>query len=479
MIDVFAGPGGLNEGFSKVKGSDGLPAFDIRGSFEMETQAIQTLKLRSAVRALSDSDALPDVYTRFLNSDLPIQSLLVDDEFGQAFRQAGDHVHQIKLGEDTRHESDELIRKAIKGCKGEFVLIGGPPCQAYSLAGRSRRAHDAAFEDDEKHFLFREYLHILKEHRPAVFVMENVKGLLSATHRGTRMFEQILDDLSLGGLYSIRSLTTPVEAPAPSDFVIRAERYGVPQRRHRVILLGVRDDIEDGRETLDPLDSVSVKEALDGLPAQRSRISRGDSEHNWRDRREDGRQLAMETLRRLGDQEVLAPLRGVPPLASVAMTPTPMKAKLPDWLRPPELTHVRQHEARSHMEKDLIRYSYLAHLNTRGHRPTLRELPDPLMPDHRNSRRADAPFVDRFKVVAKDGPSGTIVSHISKDGHYFIHHDPAQTRSLTVREAARLQTFPDDYFFMGPRTAQYHQVGNAVPPLLAHQIGKIVHRILQ
>ena len=130
------------------------------------------------------------------------------------------------------------------------------------------------------------------------------------------------------------------------------------------------------------------------------------------------------------------------------------------------------------MESDLERYGYLAMMASIGEFPRVTDLPAGLKPDHKNLAAKVVPFVDRFKVQVKDRPSSTIASHISKDGHYYIHYDFNQMRSLTVREAARLQTFPDDYFFVGNRTAQYHQVGNAVPPWLAKQIADVVAKLM-
>lgn len=150
---------------------------------------------------------------------------------------------------------------------------------------------------------------------------------------------------------------------------------------------------------------------------------------------------------------------------------------LSDWLKKGSVP-ISLHEPRRHMESDLMRYQFLANVARYGAAPRISELPDQLLPEHKNITKENVPFVDRFKVQQWDRPSSTVASHISKDGHYYIHPDPAQMRSLTVREAARLQTFPDDYFFSGTRTAQYHQVGNAVPPLLAYKIAAKVADVL-
>lgn len=156
-----------------------------------------------------------------------------------------------------------------------------------------------------------------------------------------------------------------------------------------------------------------------------------------------------------------------------------LEVKLPhlEWFFDPKLKGVCNHETRSHIRADLHRYFYSAvFAREAGHSPTLDDFPKPLLPEHKNVPLAlkENKFNDRFRVQIKGRPSTTVVSHISKDGHYYIHYDSAQCRSLTVREAARLQTFPDNYFFEGPRTEQYQQVGNAVPPLLAKQIAEIV-----
>ena len=156
-----------------------------------------------------------------------------------------------------------------------------------------------------------------------------------------------------------------------------------------------------------------------------------------------------------------------------------MPATLKNWYEDSKLGGVLQHESRSHMESDLYRYMFAScYAVAEKISPKIFDFPNTLLPEHANVTSDDVPFQDRFRVQLGTEPATTVVSHISKDGHYYIHPDPSQCRSLTVREAARLQTFPDNYFFEGGRTAQFHQIGNAVPPLLARQIAEIVSDFL-
>ena len=167
-----------------------------------------------------------------------------------------------------------------------------------------------------------------------------------------------------------------------------------------------------------------------------------------------------------------------PSVISTEPAISPRPVDLSEWyVRDSHNTSVLNHEPRSHMASDLVRYLFCSSFGkAHGRSPKLGDFPAELLPDHKNLLQgtAAAPFTDRFRVQLADHPSSTVTSHISKDGHYYIHHDPSQCRSLSVREAARLQTFPDDYLFEGNRTQQYHQVGNAVPPWLAKQIAEIV-----
>lgn len=480
MVDVFAGPGGLNEGFSSVRDAVGRPIFETVASFEMDATACQTLKLRAALRqAKRQSGEFPEIYYRFMRGEISHDFLRADDLMKPLLKEADEEVHQIELGEATRHESDEIIRRrlgSVLGAGEPWVLVGGPPCQAYSLAGRSRRTKDETFKDDHKHVLYREYLHIIEQFEPAIFVMENVTGMLSSKHDGTGVFERIQRDLEEprpGLRYRLKSFKVPDDGNLhPTDYILQAEDYGIPQRRHRVILLGVRVDLELPEPS--PLESkplVTVADAIRGLPRIRSMVS---------PRREDtvGAWLAVAKY-----VAGLAGTKGpsVAPDLGSRFEPGDMEVSgdLGDWLRDPRVGGAALHESRGHMAADLARYGYLAHESARGRAPKLGDLPRPLLPNHRNAvKGAAAPFTDRFRVQHWGLPSTTIVCHISKDGHYYIHPDAEQMRSLTVREAARLQTFPDNYMFLGNRTQQYHQVGNAVPPLLARQLGEKVAAML-
>lgn len=468
VIDVFAGPGGLNEGFSRVRDSAGNRVFDIAASFEMEDSALETLRLRSAVRELTESQGgIFSPYLDFLNGRGSLESFLELPDVRAAYGRALDHVHDLELGPATHAESDEKISRAI-GKDDRWVLIGGPPCQAYSLVGRSRRTHDPTFEEDKKHFLYQEYLRIIDRFRPAVFVMENVKGMLSAGVRGRGIFERIMEDLQANGNYTIHSLVEDREELRPQDFVIRAEQYGVPQRRHRVILLGLRTGAVSRRPTLlESSDGLrTVREAISDLEPIASRVTGARSQEEADRLREGARQTGMREARsRVNGFE--------------RRLPGPdFNRELTDWLQVPGLNRATLHDPRRHMVGDLERYSFLATAAEYGFLPDVTEFPSFLKPRHRNMQRDDVPFKDRFKVQTWDEPSSTVASHISKDGHYYIHPDARQMRSLSVREAARLQTFPDDYYFRGTQTQRYQQVGNAVPPLLAKQIAEVVAHVL-
>lgn len=507
IIDLFAGPGGLGEGFAAL--NEGK-TFSIAVSAEMESSAHQTLTLRSFFRHAKGSDKTLNAYYDFCNFDnFPHPRETCPNEWAVATNEA----RQLTLG-DPGHNAllDEIIKsKQLK--EEKTVLIGGPPCQAYSLVGRSRNMGktDYVAEDDHRHFLYREYLRILHMAKPAVFVMENVKGILSAKVGGRQVFHDILRDLtdpgkalgeSDGTQYTLHSLVMPVKFepgmdPASidvKDFIIHAENHGLPQARHRVILLGVRKEMGyDGQYRLrktEKADQLTVRTAISDLPQLRSKLSRDDRADKWQATISKlGRDLSIDALHKneLAIATALTTaaesVRGNLNTGALRYTKGitfPGSSAYQKWVQDEKLGVWLNHETRSHMTSDLGRYFYAAvFTGQRGYSPKGHKefALKGLAPEHANWETGK--FADRFRVQRYGEPSTTVTSHISKDGHYFIHPDPLQCRSLTVREAARLQTFPDNYFFQGNRTQQYHQVGNAVPALLANQIAEICHLILQ
>lgn len=500
MIDLFAGPGGLGEGFSSIEDGAGGRRFEVKVSIEKEEIAHRTLTLRALFRSFPKGK-VPDCYYDYLRGSITRETLFAHPDVPEESRVAAREARCAELGITPHSRVDGWIRAALDGTK-EWVLIGGPPCQAYSMAGRSRmRPGDAEkFEKDKRHFLYTEYLRIIKEFGPAVFVMENVKGILTSKHGGSPIFDRILGDLrdpGNGFKYRVRSFVVDGEQLSPQDYLIESEKFGLPQARHRVILFGIRSDLAEAAWKLlaqprrfrlkEAGRQVSVRDALAGLPSLRSRLSQEpDSREAWLSAvREspDGLKGWDDPMRVAVELEMTRAVHaarindsfGGRFLKQQVQLGTDMPKKLRDWIADPKLGGVIQHETRSHMRSDLSRYMFAScFASIRGCSPKLPEFPRKLLPAHDNMDADMVPFLDRFRVQVAGLPSTTVVSHISKDGHYYIHYDPSQCRSLTVREAARLQTFPDNYLFEGSRTQQYWQVGNAVPPFLARQIAEVV-----
>lgn len=518
IIDLFAGPGGLGEGFSKLRVDANKRRFEIKLSIEKDSYAHKTLVLRAFFRQFPDLQTPPEYY-EYLRGE--ISSELLFDKYPRQAESALAEAKCLTLGED---DVSSLIAPQLQGRK-HWVLIGGPPCQAYSLVGRSRmlggllpksgeseeefserkKQHLVEFETDHRHKLYREYLNIIGEHWPSVFVMENVKGILSAKLNGDLIFPHIVNDLrnparalKINGKshsYTIHSLSTRSLFPDGSDltagdYLIRSEEYGVPQARHRVILLGIRDDVDFNKlQILEKSSALGVKETIGDLP----RLTSGLSKHK--------QATVFDILSRIRDETWWQKMAESPNMRSIAQRMAkaaeghrkkqkrggsfvPMSRYFaPEWHFDPRIGGACNHETRSHIVGDLWRYLFCASFakENQNTAPQLKDFPDALLPAHKNVKEAinGQKFGDRFRVQVATKPASTITSHISKDGHYFIHYDPSQCRSLTVREAARLQTFPDNYFFEGPRTQQFHQVGNAVPPYLAYQIAQVVSDLLR
>jgi DNA (cytosine-5)-methyltransferase 1 len=498
VIDLFAGPGGLGEGFSAFRrGRESV--FKIKLSIEKDFHAHDTLELRAFFRQFATKD-VPDDYYNYLSGKITREDLIkrFPDEFAMAAKEAW---HAELGGEAFPAEAvDDRIAKALGNSAGKWLLIGGPPCQAYSLVGRSRRMHDPKFAKDEKHFLYRQYLRIIARHQPHVFVMENVKGLLSAKVDEQAIFDRMLDDLerpvdAANGAaaecepvnYRLVSLVAPsgdlLGRCDPRDFVVRAEDHGIPQARHRIILLGIRGDAKLPR-LLKTQSPVAIEDVISDLPRLRSGLSKeDDTVEAWREALiaiKTSDWLQSEKIDSSVRAEILQLLKEIEPLPRGAMFQSRARRLIhahKEWYGDDRLAGVCNHVTRGHIVADLHRYFFAAAFASVHKRsPILDNMPEELLPLHANVAEAleGSKFNDRFRVQVKGRPSTTVTSHISKDGHYFIHYDPHQCRSLTVREAARLQTFPDNYLFEGPRTEQYRQVGNAVPPLLAKQIAEII-----
>lgn len=507
VVDIFAGPGGLGEGFSSFRTATGDHPFDVVASAEMDGAAHATLRLRTFMRlaAQLEPGALRAYYS-FLDRVARGERMDPSDHFGNGkwsglWDQAEERAMQLTLGqEDDNRRLHERIR-TLRDSYPEMILVGGPPCQAYSLVGRARQRNVKGFRTKgvPKHYLYRQYLQILADFQPAVFIMENVRGILTSRVGGDPMFPAIVTDLSdpaaslaLGPHHPRPKYTLlPIHiapggqrsesaASHPDEFVIRCEEHGAPQARHRVIIMGIRSGHKApailGIPGLPMLQSETVEHRIGGLPKLRSGLSRTvDDARQWEQAVCTQRDRVVRAVK-TRYPEVAEVLRGLEPRAEL-----PRSATRPDdgdeaheaSFAGGYSTPILNHETRGHMPADLGRYLFCAAFGRAyGKSPTQSEFPSALAPDHLNWETGA--FADRFRVQLPGWPSSTITSHLSKDGHAFIHWDPAQCRSLTVREAARLQTFPDDYLFLGNRTQQYVQVGNAVPPLIAKQIAEVV-----
>ena len=534
IIDIFAGPGGLGEGFSSLLNDDEERVFKIRLSIEKDPHAQQTLKLRSFFREFR-TNQVPDEYYAFVRGEITLEQLYKRFPEQAALAELEACCGTLGVPDDgdtnalTNEEVDNRIQNALEG-RINWVLIGGPPCQAYSLVGRARRQEIILDEAKDKRVgLYKEYLRIIAVHKPAVFVMENVKGILSAKTEENLIFSKILNDLSdpvsvcisEGEIadenqphirYRIFSLTkhatnydlingNPVFKP--EDFIIRSENYGVPQRRHRVILLGIREDIPAPENILEKKDEVSLSSVIGNLPEIRSGITREfthftiktDENGNPKKKRhynkvKDSFEIWSANIGEFNnqinnvigieaDQQLMLPNTLGEEFIQVDNYDLPDDHPLLNWYLDHNLNGILHHVSRKHLLQDIKRYMFASrYTELHGKFPRLEDYRiagDDLMPDHENAESGK--FTDRFRVQLPNIPATTVTSHISKDGHYFIHYDPRQSRSFTVREAARVQTFPDNYYFCGGRTQQFHQVGNAVPPYLAYQIASIVAEI--
>ncbi len=303
VIDLFAGPGGLGEGFNMAECSDKNSCFKVCLAVEKDPMAHKTLKLRSFFSQFNRDD-IPAEYYSLLRGDILQEELY--SKFEKEAERAESEAWNVTLGEVSPEKVDEKIKNAVRN-SSVWVLTGGPPCQVFSLVGRSRRG--GIKTEDPRIYLYREFLRILNIHAPPVFVLENVKGMLSSKINGQSIFEKILDDLKnpeaaisrlngkqrqslRGDNYTIHSF---VKNPGKNllgklifnhiDYTIQCERYGIPQARHRVIFFGIRDDLTvTSPETLKTKSGqISVSDIILSLPEVRSGLSKEiDSADNWK-----------------------------------------------------------------------------------------------------------------------------------------------------------------------------------------------------
>lgn len=394
FIDLFAGCGGLSEGFYRS-------GFTALAHVEINHWACETLR------------------TRMLH-------------YGYDNVQAEVIEHDI-----TADDIIEQIENAVAG-RDVDVIIGGPPCQAYSTAGRVRDAQGMAV--DPRNYLFESYVNILEHFQPKFFVFENVTGILSAKVDGELIFPKVI--AALGHMYKV--------IENPNILVHNTADYGVPQVRKRVIIMGVRNDIQN-KEAMDLYFDV-IKTHWNPETPEDERI---------------GRLPFVDVAHAIGDLPFVEP-------GHDASTPTfnyPCNNQFLQRIGRPGIHPLMDHIARNHNALDRERFTVMIH-NHWTFGQLRHEMPQY---EHEHARVFDNSYV----VQWWDQPSKTILAHIHKDGFQFIHPDEAQARSFTVREAARIQSFPDDFVFEGSRGEKYKQIGNAVPPLFAEALANSIKRNLE
>lgn len=411
-LDLFAGAGGLSEGFVRA-------GFEPIAHVEMDVAACFTLKTRVAYHWLKKNNKL-NIYTQYLNNEISREEFY--DKIPESVLSS---VLNYEISEENLQAIFSKIDDMLEGNHLDLI-VGGPPCQAYSLAGRSRSENKMV--GDKRNYLYKLYAEFLKRYKPECFVFENVVGLLSAKDEdGTLHLE------NMRKLFKDCGYSTEFQ-------ILNASDYGVLQNRKRIILIGRYGEHKDFYPKIPTIENKhKVGELFCDLPS----IKAGEG----------------------------------------VVTSVPTKAYSGKYLyesgiKEYDFEPVTFHQARPHTEQDLEIYRIVVERwNKEKERIAYTDLPERLR-THKNTKS----FLDRFKVVAGNLPyTQTVVAHICRDGHYYIHPDIKQNRSLTPREAARIQTFPDNYYFESvsgkpSRTLAYKQIGNAVPVCLAYSVAKALRK---
>ncbi|MBW8684691.1 DNA cytosine methyltransferase [Chitinophaga rhizophila] len=411
-IDLFAGAGGLSEGFIRA-------GFEPIAHVEMDAAACFTLRTRAAYHHLRSINKHDD-YIAYLKGEITRNTLY--DIIPSSILES---IINLPIGPEFNDEIQNQIEKKIE--KGHVdLIIGGPPCQAYSLVGRARSK--TGMKGDPRNYLYIHYASFLERFKPTIFVFENVIGLKSA---GGGIYLRNMEKLFLEKGYNMKL------------FTVEANNFGVLQNRRRIIIIGWKSDfpvIIPDIEEIKKSSNYKVINILADLP----KIYAGESSNKYLKYNSRTNEYLKQSHIRNG------------------------------------INVLTQHIARPHTKQDKEIYRIAVNKwNGSKQRLNYNDLPERLK-THQNRES----FSDRFKVVAADQPySQTVVAHIAKDGHYYIHPDIDQNRSISIREAARLQSFPDDYYFEGVketanRTPAFKQIGNAVPPLMAYEIALIIKKIL-
>lgn len=393
FIDLFAGCGGLSEGFYREH-------FEALAHVEINHWACETLRKRMK-------------YYGYKNFDKEVVEYDI-----------------------TSSDILDRLNEAI-GDRNVDVIIGGPPCQAYSTAGRVRDSK--RMESDPRNYLFESYVKILEYYKPKIFVFENVTGLLSAKVKGEPIFPQVLK--ALGNEYRVVN--------DPEMLVHNTADYGVPQLRKRVIIMGVRKDIGD----------IDVKVLYRDVVKTHWNPDTPENERI-------GKKKYVDVKQAIGDLPPVEPGQD----ASTDAYAYPCNNEFLKRIGKSGVHPLLDHVARKHNALDRERFAVMIH-NHWTFGQLRKKMPQY---EHEHARVFDNSYV----VQWWDLPSKTILAHIYKDGFQFIHPDESQARSFTVREAARIQSFPDDFEFAGSRGEKYKQIGNAVPPLFAEALAKSVKKNL-